>query len=182
MLCEEEVMTTPAENKYDAPSPLNIPKRQIFAFASAASEKLGLSAGDPIEPIVSDLGGKIGYLDFDAWIDDKSGRLEVYANGTFTINISAFSGPLRNRFTIAHELGHYFLHSRAGKIPIRVERRVGESDRLEWEANWFAAGFLMPEQEFRKAIKLFNADINRVAAYFQVSTQAAMTRKKDLGC
>lgn len=166
---------------FETPTPLNIPKKQIFSFAEAASEKLGLCPGDSIEPIVYALGGKIDYLNIDDWVEDKSGTLEVHPGDGFVIYVSAFTGPLRNRFTIAHELGHYFLHAHAGKKKIRVERRTGQSDRLEWEANWFAAGFLMPESKFREIAALYSHDIDRISAYFQVSGQAANTRIKDLG-
>lgn len=166
---------------FEKPEPINIPKRQIFSFAEAASKKLGLNPGESIEPIVSALGGKIDFLNIDDWVEEKSGTLEVYKDSKFTIYISSFTGPLRNRFTIAHELGHYFLHARAGKKSIRVERRAGCSDRLEWEANWFAAGFLMPESQFREMVVSYDRDIDRIAAHFQVSNQAAATRMKDLG-
>lgn len=168
-------------HKFETPTPLNIPKSQIFLFAEQASKKLGLSPGDPIEPVVQTLGGKIGYLDIDQWYSSTSGSLEVQAGKGFTIYISAFSGPLRNRFTIAHELGHFFLHSHAGAKSIKVERRDGVSDRVEWEANWFAAGFLMPETLFRQIVDENDAEIDRIAAHFQVSLQAAKTRMKDLG-
>lgn len=166
---------------FNKPEPLNISKKQVFELAENIAHRLNYSPGDPIETVVEVLGGRIGYLDMDAWFNDKSGSIEVRGSSDFSINISSFAGPLRNRFTIAHELGHYILHSRLGEKVIRLDRQVGVSDRVEWEANWFAASFLMPEGEFQKMLKVYNGDIDSVAAYFQVSSQAASTRKKDLG-
>lgn len=174
-------MTRSSSPGFAEASPLNIPKSQIFLVAEAVSRKVGYAPGDALEPIVERLGGEIGYLDYDDWLEAKSGSLEVFGKNRFKINISAFSGPLRNRFTIAHELGHYFLHSLSGEKKILIARKPGAADRLEWEANWFAAAFLMPEKEFNKVYQISGGDLSRIAGRFQVSMQAAQTRVKTLG-
>ena len=84
-------------------------------------------------------------------LDFHSGAIYVHGRGDFDIVLPQFTSPLRDRFTIGHELGHYFLHSRQGERPL-VAYRQG-SGRLEWEANWFAAGLLMPKDEFLRAAK-----------------------------
>lgn len=60
-------------------------------------------------------------------------------------------------------------------------RRYGGKDRTEYEANWFAASFLMPEDKFRAAYSATAKDIFEVAAKFRVSVSAALVRAKTLG-
>ena len=54
------------------------------------------------------------------------------------------------------------------------------SNRVEWEANWFAASLLMPEEAFKKAVEEGLPDMH-LAARFNVSMEAAQVRKKVLG-
>jgi Zn-dependent peptidase ImmA (M78 family) len=73
------------------------------------------------------------------------------------ISKSACGNLHRERFTLAHELGHYLLGH--GKYLVREKYDVDdESDfivnveikRLEWQANYFAASLLLPEKNFNK--------------------------------
>src|SRR5690606_4472121 len=67
------------------------------------------------------------------------------ANGVIYVNYA--DAPVRQRFTIAHELGHYVLHS-ASENPAmdlyRDERSSAGIEPREMEANNFAAALLMP--------------------------------------
>ncbi|MDK2042367.1 ImmA/IrrE family metallo-endopeptidase [Aliarcobacter butzleri] len=101
-------------------------------------------------------------------------------NETINISLSNLTGELRNNFTIAHELGHLYLHARNIKKDIIEFNRYG-SGRLEWEANWFAAAFLMPEKIFIEKCNEFNSDNYELSLYFNVSESAIKIRKKDLG-
>ncbi|MGZ0175141.1 MAG: ImmA/IrrE family metallo-endopeptidase, partial [Planctomycetales bacterium] len=107
-----------------------------------------------------------------------SGSIFVHGTEDFDICLPTYTSPLRDRFTIAHELGHYFLHSDQGEIPI-VAFRNG-STRIEWEANWFAASLLMPKAEFRQAASR-DLSVAALAARFGVSQEAARVRKEALG-
>jgi len=60
----------------------------------------------------------------------------------------------RYRFTLAHELGHWFLHRRGEQLNLfRVGRRVRIRDhyprtaRIEWHADYFAACLTMPRAD-----------------------------------
>jgi hypothetical protein len=61
------------------------------------------------------------------------------------------------RFTVAHELGHYFLEGHAqrlfgkGQILHQSESGFNSDDEYEREADSFAAGLLMPRQLFEPA-------------------------------
>lgn len=56
-----------------------------------------------------------------------------------------------------------------------------EEKRMDMEANWFAASFLMPETQFRAVFRAYNGDIISVAARFRVLPWHANLRAKGLG-
>ena len=96
--------------------------------------------------------------------------------------------PERDKFTIAHELGHLILHyplvARENPgVPMCATRWVDESNadlvRAEWEANWFAAAFLMPSDEF--IARYQSGGLSPAALRFKVSVPAAKIRAKSLG-
>ena len=62
----------------------------------------------------------------------------------------AYAGNARQRFTISHELGHYFLHqdvSSFSRCPESIE--VPSYMDAEWQANVFASAFLAPARLVR---------------------------------
>lgn len=71
----------------------------------------------------------------------------------------------RVRFTIAHELGHYYLHRDyllAGKCHTSTTN-FASNDQMEFEADSFAAALLMPMDLFRQRVKRLRshvADLN----------------------
>ncbi|HEY9013269.1 MAG TPA: ImmA/IrrE family metallo-endopeptidase [Devosia sp.] len=92
------------------------------------------------------------------------------------IGVNSLHHPHRQRFTVAHELGHYFLHRDSEPFEDGLLfRRENQINRKEREANEFAALLLMPAIEFRQAIG--DGDIENVAARFGVSRQAAEFRR-----
>ena len=98
--------------------------------------------------------------------------------------------PYRKRFTIAHELGHHFLHlSSDGEIVDReadLLREAGIADhvdpriRREIEANQFAAALLMPAALVKREWTKYRS-IEGMARHFQVSQQAMGIRVVQLG-
>lgn len=177
--------TAVTAREYSAPEPSWLTKKSVYSLAESVAKQISFAEDRDIEKAVSQLGGEILYKDFwDPNLND-SGSLEVDSDGRFRIYISTTTSIRRDKFTIAHELGHYVLHylwpkKKANKDmpPIRVNRYG--SDRIEWEANWFAAAFLMPENEFRAAWDEYNENVSRVAQKFGVSVPAAETRAKAL--
>lgn len=149
-------------------------KVAVERFAEKAAQALGYKTGGDISEAVRRLGGKITHDDES---DSATGAIEVQGEGDFVIRLSPYARSFRTRFTIAHELGHYMLHSRFGQQPLRVSREG--SNRAEWEANWFAAGFLMPEAEFLEKVREGWTD-GELALHFDVSEAAAAIRRKTL--
>jgi len=114
------------------------------------------------------------------------------------IGVNSTHHPNRQRFTIAHEVGHFLLHDQddihvdGNDCGLLVRRRNEESskgeDDFEKEANLFAAELLMPatllEQdlvELEDANLMDEEVLGPLADKYQVSTQALTFRLAYLG-
>ncbi|UYZ61596.1 ImmA/IrrE family metallo-endopeptidase [Hymenobacter weizhouensis] len=98
----------------------------------------------------------------------------------------------RKRFTIAHELGHHFLHLTDQEDGAFVDDTINlfreqfqdsvpqAHRKQETEANRFAAALLMPEPLIRREFAQ-NPDIDYLAWRFGVSEQAMGYRIAELG-
>jgi Zn-dependent peptidase ImmA (M78 family) len=112
------------------------------------------------------------------------------------IGVNASQAQTRQRFTLAHELGHWQLHP--GRVvildrPVRINRRDSLSsmatDREEIEANDFAANLLMPEEAVHTYLSQLPPAIRHdsdacadwLAAEFNVSFAAMGFRLMNLG-
>lgn len=136
--------------------------------------------GEPVPPVdvetlVERLGGRLE-VRFQPYLDPES--LEVAENDIFTIVVPPHTSRARDRFTIAHELGHFMLHYDRGSGPAKF-LRYGQNDQ-ETEANAFAGALLMPEASFRDVWKGCDGDLRRLARSFDVSQTAASVRAKVL--
>lgn len=88
--------------------------------------------------------------------------------------------PGRRRFTIAHELGHWYLHAKQGSD--ESYRRYCRGPDLnstrsqEGEANEFANALLMPEVLLAEAAVRLHKNIPLLARHFDVSVPAMRLR------
>jgi Zn-dependent peptidase ImmA (M78 family) len=146
----------------------------------------------PIEKLAFRIGLNVEAVDLG---DEVSGVL-ILNNGTGTIGYNWAHPHVRQRFTIAHEIGHYVLHQADDQLFIdrqytAVFRRDQDSSsgehRREIEANRFAAALLMPENLVLKEISRLDFDLGDeraltdLASKFQVSTQAMSLRLSNMG-
>jgi len=152
-------------------------KSDISRFASEARRKY-FTSNNPIigiNNILSLLNGTV-----KTTRSEGGETLHIKDDGSFVITIPETTSSVRDAFTIAHELGHYFLHTNL-ENPGEVAFNRKGSNLEETQANWFAASFLMPEDEFREAASKFNYDQRNIAAHFGVSGAAAGVRMSVLG-
>ncbi len=124
---------------------------------------------------------------------EADGKIEKQGD-SFQITLSPRQSSLRKRFSLAHELGHLFLHmgyiikpsiwKESDAYVDSVYYRYGYSEE-EHEANEFAGAFLMPKEEFRQTIEDLGrdglVDLVALAQRFDVSKDAALTRGRWLG-
>ena len=101
-----------------------------------------------------------------------------------TIYILKDNQPIRDKiFAVAHEIGHWILHSRDKERP-RFDFSGKESlDKVlvdeEKEANEFAFELLMPYEETRNLI-FFGYSVNYIASHFGVPIEAAYRRYNEI--
>ena len=112
-------------------------------------------------------------------------------NGFYVIRVNRNESRERQRFTIAHELAHYLLHrhiidSSPEGITDNVLYRSGEPERIEYEANRFAADLVMPMDLIERKLNIdfdgfiTEATIESLAASFGVSKSAMEVRLSTL--
>lgn len=109
-----------------------------------------------VDRIAKRHGIKIRYEPLD---EQLSGMIFLKDNQA-VIGVNAHHRPNRQRFTIAHELGHFFLHSDILQQGAHVDTMITMLKRdqaaalgtvnIEVEANQFAAELLMPKKLIRE--------------------------------
>ena len=143
----------------------------------------------PIESLARRLGAELSFQPFDK---DMSGML--YREGPrVVIGVNSAHAKTRQRFSIAHEIGHLLLHEgrpmfidRDGRLDRRDEVSALGTDTEEIEANRFAAALLMPRPLLAEAVGRLHRNGQAVspevlAKRFEVSVQAMEYRLINLG-
>ncbi len=160
-------------------------REKIQALAEKIHEKLNLSIPVDLQVVTRQLEGELIEADLEDLIDAKIEK----SGDAFKIFVNSNKPKLRNNFSIAHELGHLFLHmgylvnpgkwSRVNTYTDSVYYRFGH-DSEELEAHEFAAAFLMPAAKYKSVVKEFTqnglCEIAKVAQRFGVSDEAALNR------
>ena len=152
-------------------------------FEIGPNERLG---GSPrLLGLVEQTGGEVTVVDSPAAYEADGGSLVIRGPHDYTIYLSPYTTPLRDNFTIAHELGHVILHyshrrdELADSLPLHFARYG--TDPLEWQANRFAAALLMPKEDVRKEFGRVHGDLGLLAGRYGVSVPAVEIRCKSLG-
>lgn len=141
------------------------------------------SAPVPVEALASSQGITVQRVP----LDDELSGMSFIKDGLSVIVVNATHHPNRQRFTIAHELGHHVLHANYLQNNVHVDKAVLHRnnrssdgvDQKEIQANAFAAELLMPTAMMRK---YKDVDINdehqlsALAKQFRVSTSAMAIR------
>jgi|ERR1700674_2091039 len=148
----------------------------------------------PVEDLAHRLRARLSYEPFG---EDISGMLARVEGGA-VIGINSAHNATRQRFSIAHELGHLVLHQgrslildkREVRVNLRDRNSASGTDMEEIEANAFAAELLMPQRFVwdlvtravsRSSRPTADQFIRETASRFQVSLQAMEYRLASLG-
>jgi Zn-dependent peptidase ImmA (M78 family) len=118
----------------------------------------------------------------DMGINDAS--IKKISENKYHITINSRHSKTRQAFSMAHEYAHYQLHrdELAGLAGgEQILHRNEEKNKIEYQANQFAAEILMPESTFKIVVKAKNGDISEIAKEFLVSPLAVRYRAKSLG-
>ncbi|WP_027545310.1 ImmA/IrrE family metallo-endopeptidase [Bradyrhizobium sp. WSM2254] len=161
--------------------------------ARALVEKLGVKAPPvPVEKLAKALGVRVEFNPFD---DELSG-MAFLRDGKPVIGVNANHHPNRQRFTIAHELGHVLLHRNRLEAAVLVDKSrnfiardtvsAEGTDPVEIQANAFAAELLMPKKFVRQVLSESARDLQdddyliSLAKRFRVSLAAFQYRLESM--
>ena|ERR1700728_4165378 len=139
----------------------------------------------PVDPIR--IAASMGIEVFDEVLDaNVSGVIVKRPGQDPVILLNMTDSPNRQRFTCAHEIGHFVAHSNDlatdhyAYIDERGKLASAGTDPDEVYANEFAACLLMPEDVVRQLHKEKRTPAE-IAAIFRVSDDAMTFRFKNLG-
>ena len=104
----------------------------------------------------------------------------TWTRGTWNIQLNAHDHPLRQRFSLAHELKHIIDHPHIDRL---YPNRIGQPDhrRAETICDYFAACLLMPRPWVTAAYTTGTQDPHQLANLFNVSPAAMTYRLNQLG-
>ena len=169
-----------------------IRRRRIEALVAAILQRNAITkAPVPVAKIAKTNGLRL-YI--DSLEGDLSGFLYRDKDGAI-IGVNTHHHPVRQNFTIGHELGHYLLHEqdqlhvdREFRVRLRNDISSQGTDLAEREANFFAAALLMPREFLQndlaneKFVNLLDGKLlDNLSRKYGVSTQALVNRLKNLG-
>jgi Zn-dependent peptidase ImmA (M78 family) len=158
-------------------------EQMICDLADYIGEQYHTDQGTDLDALIEDKGIHIFYEEFEEPLDgllDLTGRSPyIYCN----LSTGNHPGGKRTRFTISHELGHYFIdeHRSAlanGFVPSLGEYTVKDLV-VEREADLFASRLLMPGAVYSKLAKKSEPGLKGVvelAKRFDVSIKCSAIR------
>jgi Zn-dependent peptidase ImmA (M78 family) len=173
----------------------NLPRQTVEARASKLLTSMGIQEIPvPVEKIAKSLGARVRFSPLD---DELSGFVFI-KDGVPIIGVNSLHHQNRQRFTIAHEIAHLHLHPNYITTEVHVDKKFAEpvlkrdassatgNERLEVEANQFAAALLMPTDILNELLEASPIDIEDESSIeewskeFNVSKAALQYRIRNL--
>ena len=165
-------------------------KKEIRDFAEKIRDEYCLT-DCPVEPtvITERIGIKIKEEYFKSYKGDIISGGIIKDNDSISIYINIKESINRKRFTIAHELGHYFLNhlDNKGQYVDLHRSTLCNKNTEEKDADEFAACLLMPENVVVESFNVWSKlgidkcmIIEKLASMFVVSREAMKVRLKIL--
>ena len=147
-----------------------------------------VNAPVPVEKIIKRLDIRIQFSP----LDQELSGMALVKDGVAVIGINALHHPNRQRFTMAHELGHHTMHRTHIENAVHVDKGFAilrrdslaaqGTDKMEIEANAFASELLIPRDLLEPVIGTGDIDLDDVdrlqsiAKKFKVSLSALQYR------
>jgi Zn-dependent peptidase ImmA (M78 family) len=159
------------------------PSEDPRARARQVLEELKIKAAPvQVEKVAKSLGAVLRFSPLDK---ELSGMIFI-KDGIPVIGINALHHPNRQRFTIAHEIGHLVLHRDRITAAVHVDKQfpvlmrdsVASTgvDSIEVEANQFASELLIPSSMFDLS-KIKPSDIDDVEALDELAKKFRVSRQ-----
>jgi hypothetical protein len=148
------------------------PTGPVDPVAIASRNDIGLSFNDYEEA-------------FDGLLEHREGRFHIYCNLRRVENQNAD----RARFTLAHELGHFYIDAHRRMLERGKSLPLSQCDYesaqpIEQEADGFAAHLLMPSQPFVKHARGMKSGLPTILAlrrHFRTSVTSTACRYATIG-
>lgn len=169
----------------------NKPSVDPLSSAREVLVKLGIKTIPvPVEKIAKALGAIVRFSPLD---EELSGMVYI-KDGVPVIGVNSLHHPNRQRFTIAHEIGHLVMHRDVISEEVHVDkqfrvlmRNSGSAtglEEIEVQANQFAAELLIPSSMFDPTKISSDIDdespLDELAKKFRVSKQMLEYRIRGL--
>ena len=164
--------------------------REIAELAEEVADEYGSSGWIDLHTVLraNSITWSYGHYDdaFDGMLEHEEGMFHVYCN----LNRVGTEISARARFTLAHELGHFYIDEHrnelaAGRTLCHGSLCEYESRNLvEQEADHFASNLLMPAKRFTRAAKGCSVGLHtviRLARSFGTSLTSTAIRYASLG-
>jgi len=162
---------------------LDKPSNDPQVSAREVLAKLGIKKMPvPVEKIAKALGAVVRFSPLD---EELSGMVYI-KDGVPVIGVNSLHHPNRQRFTIAHEIGHLIMHrdmisehvhvDKQFRVLMRDSKSTTGLEEIEVQANQFAAELLIPSSLFDPS-EITASDIDdsapldELAKKFRVSKQ-----------
>lgn len=165
-------------------------KKEIIKISSFLSDNFFTGNQTNLLSICDDEGL---FLCVDDYGDSFDGML-VWSDRQFFVHLNSHNGNTlesnRGRFTLAHELGHFFIDAhregiKRGLLPPHPSNSsLVHTDKMEAEADYFASCLLMPRERLRQLTgrRKFSLNIiKQISEEFGVSLTAAALRFAEIG-
>ena len=135
----------------------------------------------PVDPIV--IARRMGVIPYLSRLGDTSGLIVRSTNEQAKIYVNQFESKARQRFTCAHEIGHYVERRRDKDNSYTFQDKRSDRDDTphEWYADFFAANLLMPQSVFEERVEVHGDTCDELVGYFGVSINTVCTRARLLG-
>jgi Zn-dependent peptidase ImmA (M78 family) len=111
----------------------------------------------------------------------ESGYLQINPQGGVRIGVNRQDPPARQRFTAAHEIGHWMLGHGNSFRDLASNYSSASDTIVERQANAFAACLLMPRGQVIGLARNSTKSVDEMARTFSVSRVAMEYRLRNLG-
>lgn len=150
----------------------NYRRRQIAAAAEAEVKNAGFITL-PIDPLQIAKRAEIVVEAKPSQMAGASGWLVRSGNSFGILYATHRNNEGFERFSIAHELGHYFLDGHPEHVFRNGEQHqsqagFGSKDTIELEADYFAASLLMPSQLFKREMNRLRDGLKAIMSLREV--------------
>lgn len=155
--------------------------KPVESIVNTLIEENQLKIPIDLKKICKKLDISIKEMDFDEELSGILAKNTIYISQNIHLH--------RQRFTIAHELGHYLIHKKQDNsykgVRFRSQFVASQEKKEEREANVFASLLLMPtqflEEDLQKKLEISEEFVMELSQKYQVSPIAMTIRIEKMG-